>query len=147
MDMIRRSKGWSSLDQLEQKGLQLKFDGWPWYIMQSNTNNWACWQILSESNIGNLQMEEDYIKEGFLRIYLLACKNLLWDIGRLPSSCRAAIVLHVILTLRRGQGANQPPYALRHRSSPCYALWNGRWHIPLYYQCHTILLCDCHVFV
>ena len=62
----------------------------------------------------------------FLRIYLLAHRNLLWDILRLPSSRRAALGLYVILTLRRGRGANQPPYALLHRSSPRYALRHGR---------------------
>ena len=46
----------------------------------------------------------------------------LWDILRLPSSRRAALGLYVILTLWRGRGANQPPYALLHRSSPRYAL-------------------------
>ena len=49
-----------------------------------------------------------------VRIYLLACRNLLWDILRLPSSRRAALGLYVILTLWRGRGANQPPYALLH---------------------------------
>ena len=34
-----------------------------------------------------------------IRIYLLARKNLLWDILRLPSSRRAALGLYVILTL------------------------------------------------
>ena len=34
-----------------------------------------------------------------IRIYLLARRNLLWDILRLPSSRRAALDLHVILTL------------------------------------------------
>ena len=56
------------------------------------------------------------------RIYLLTGRNLLWDILRLPSSRRAAIDLYVILTLWRGRGANQPPYALLHRSSPRHAL-------------------------
>ena len=41
----------------------------------------------------------------------MARRNLLWDILRLPSSRRAALGLYVILTLRRGRGANQPPYA------------------------------------
>ena len=57
-----------------------------------------------------------------IRIYLLARRNLLWDILRLPSSRRAALGLYVILTLWRGRGANQPPYALLHRSSLRYAL-------------------------
>ena len=61
-----------------------------------------------------------------IRIYLLARRNLLWDILRLPSSRRAALGLYVILTLWRGRGANQPPYALLHRSSPHYALRHGR---------------------
>ena len=61
-----------------------------------------------------------------IRIYLLARRNLLWDILRLPSSRRAALGLYVILTLWRGRGANQPPYALLHRSSPRYALRHGR---------------------
>ena len=60
-----------------------------------------------------------------IRIYLLACRNLLWDILRLPSSRRAALGLYVILTLWRGRGANQPPYVLLHRSSPRYALRHG----------------------
>ena len=66
-------------------------------------------------------------KDGF---YLLARRNLLWDILRLPSSRRAALGLYVILTLWRGRGANQPPYTLLHRSSPRYALRHGRrqWH-------------------
>ena len=34
-----------------------------------------------------------------IRIYLLAGRNLLWDILRLPSSRRAALGLYVILTL------------------------------------------------
>ena len=34
-----------------------------------------------------------------IRIYLLARRNLLWDILRLPSSHRAALGLYVILTL------------------------------------------------
>ena len=59
-------------------------------------------------------------------IYLLACRNLLWDILRLPSSRRAAMGLYVILTLWRGRGANQPPYTLLHRSLPRYALRHGR---------------------
>ena len=63
-----------------------------------------------------------------IRIYLLARMNLLWDILRLPSSRRAAPGLYVILTLRRGWGANQPPYALLHWSSPRYALHHGRRH-------------------
>ena len=61
-----------------------------------------------------------------IRIYLLARRNLLWDILRLPSSRRAALGLYVILTLWRGRDANQPPYALLHRSSPRYALRHGR---------------------
>ena len=61
-----------------------------------------------------------------IRIYLLARRNLLWDILRLPSSRRAALGLYVILTLWRGWGANQPPYALLHRSSLRYALRHGR---------------------
>ena len=60
-----------------------------------------------------------------LRIYLLARRNLLWDILRLPSSRRAALGLYVIL-IWRGRGANQPPYALPHRSSHHYALRHGR---------------------
>ena len=65
-----------------------------------------------------------------IRIYLLARRNLLWDILRLPSSRRAALSLYVILTLWRGRGANQPPYALLHRSSPRYALLQT--HHPIY---------------
>ena len=61
-----------------------------------------------------------------IRIHLLACRNLLWDILRLPNSCRAALGLYVILTLWRARGANQLPYALLHRSSPRYALHHGR---------------------
>ena len=61
-----------------------------------------------------------------IRIYLLARRNLLWDILRLPSSRRAALGLYVILTLWRGRGANQPPYAPLHRSSPRYALRHER---------------------
>ena len=61
-----------------------------------------------------------------IRIYLLARRNLLWAILRLPSSRRAALGLYVILTLWRGRGANQPPYALLHRSSPRYALHHRR---------------------
>ena len=49
-----------------------------------------------------------------IRIYLLARRNLLWDILRLPSSHRAALGLCVILTLWRARGANQPPYAVLH---------------------------------
>ena len=64
-----------------------------------------------------------------IRIYLLAGRNLLWDILRLPSSRRAALGLYVILTLWRTRGANQPPYASLHKSSPCYALRHGRRYI------------------
>ena len=49
-----------------------------------------------------------------IRIYLLAHRNLLWDILRLLSSRRAALGIYVILTLWRGRGANQPPYVLLH---------------------------------
>ena len=52
----------------------------------------------------------------------------MWDILRLLSSCRAALSLYVILTLWRGRGTNQPPYALLHRSSSRYALHHGRRH-------------------
>ena len=38
-------------------------------------------------------------EEEDLRIYLLARRNLLWDILRLPSSRRAALGLYVILIL------------------------------------------------
>ena len=61
-----------------------------------------------------------------IRIYLLAHRNLLLDILRLPSNRRAALGLYVILTLWRGWGANQPLYALLHRSSRCYAMRHGR---------------------
>ena len=47
-------------------------------------------------------------------IHLLARRNLLWDILRLPSSRRAALGLYVILTLWWTRGANQRPYALLH---------------------------------
>ena len=69
------------------------------------------------------------------RIYLLARRNLLWDILRLPSSRRAALGLYVILTLWQGRGANQPPYALLHRSSPRYALRHGRRNTFTYVSC------------
>ena len=46
--------------------------------------------------------------------------------SKAPSSRRAALGLYVILTLWRGRGANQPPYALLHRSSTRYALRHGR---------------------
>ena len=62
-----------------------------------------------------------------IRIHLLARRNLLWDILRLLSSRRAALGLYAILTLWRGRGANQPPYALLHIGArPCYALRHGR---------------------
>ena len=67
-----------------------------------------------------------------IRIYLLARRNLLWDILRLLSSRRAALGLYVILTLWRARGANQPPYALLHRSSPRYALRHGRRQFILF---------------
>ena len=51
-----------------------------------------------------------------IRIYLLACRNLLWDILRLLSGRRAGLGLYVILTLWWARGANQPPYALLYRS-------------------------------
>ena len=60
-----------------------------------------------------------------IRIHLL---TLLWDILRLPSSRRAALGLYVILILWRARDVKQPPYALLHRSSPCYALRHGRQH-------------------
>ena len=47
-----------------------------------------------------------------IKIHLLACRNLLWDILILPSSYRAALDLYVNLTLWQGWVANQPPYAL-----------------------------------
>ena len=68
---------------------------------------------------GDLQVEG-------LRIHLLARRNLLWDIQRLPSSRRAALGLYVIFTLWRAPGTNQPPYALLHRSLPRYTLCHGR---------------------
>ena len=49
-----------------------------------------------------------------IRIYLLACRNLLWDILRLPSSRRVALGLYEYVILTLGRGANQPPYALLH---------------------------------
>ena len=52
-------------------------------------------------------------------IHLLARRNLLWDILRFSTSRRAALDLYVILMLWRARGANQQPYALLHRSSPC----------------------------
>ena len=55
---------------------------------------------------------------------------MLWDILRLPSSRRASLGLYVILTLWRGRGANQPPYALLHSSSPRYIQW--------IIQCYTL---------
>ena len=71
----------------------------------------------------NISMHQHYenfccccaVKSALLRIYLLARRNLLWDILRLPSSRRAAQGLYVILTLWRTQGANQRPYTLLHR--------------------------------
>ena len=54
-----------------------------------------------------------------IRIHLLASRNLLWDILRLPSSLRTALDLCVILTLWRGWGANQPPCALLHIGARC----------------------------
>ena len=68
------------------------------------------------------------LKDRRRRIHLLARRNLLWDILRLPSSRRAALGLYVILTLWRARGANHPPYAFLHRSSPHYALCRRRWH-------------------
>ena len=75
-----------------------------------------------------------------IRIYLLAGRNLLWDILRLPSSRRAALGLYVILTLWRTRGANQPPYASLHRSSPRYALRHGRRDniVTIFHQWYTI---------
>ena len=61
-----------------------------------------------------------------IRIYLLARRNLLWDILRLPSSHRAALGLYVILTLTR---TGHEPATIRiaaYRSSPRYALRHGR---------------------
>ena len=46
---------------------------------------------------------------------------------------RAALGLYVILTLWQGRGANQPRYALLHRSSPRYALCHGRRNIFLFF--------------
>ena len=42
---------------------------------------------------------KDKDKDLSIRIYLLARRNLLWDILRLPSSRRAALGLYVILTI------------------------------------------------
>ena len=69
---------------------------------------------------------------------LLTLRNLLWDILRLPSSRRAALGLYVILTLWRGRGVNQPPYALLLRSSLCYALGHGRRHILYTYYVYCM---------
>ena len=49
----------------------------------------------------------------------MARRNLLWDILRLPSSRRAALGLHVILTLWIGRGMTQPPYALLNIGTRC----------------------------
>ena len=46
-----------------------------------------------------INAEADGMKRQGERIYLLALRNLLWDILRLPSSRRAALGLYVILTL------------------------------------------------
>ena len=56
--------------------------------------------------------------------HLLAHRNLLWDILRLPSSCRAALGLYVILTLwqARGHEPGTIRIAAAYRSSLCYAL-------------------------
>ena len=64
-----------------------------------------------------------------IRIYSLARRNLLWDILRLLSSRRAVLGLYVILTLWRGRGANQPPYALAFRSSPFYTHCHSRQQV------------------
>ena len=69
--------------------------------------------------------------------------NLLWDILRLPCSHRAGLGqgLYVILTLWRGWGVNQPPYALLHRSSLSYALRHGemtRKHHYMYYDVNVL---------
>ena len=79
--------------------------------------------------VHNLHQKRLIYSAFFLWIYLLACRNLLWDILRLLSSRRAALGLYVILTLCRRRGANQPPYALLRRSSPRYALRHGRLNI------------------
>ena len=65
-------------------------------------------------------------EDGRIRIYLLARKNLLWDILRLPNSSRAALgtICHSHAMTRTD--ANQPSYALLHRSSPYYTLRHGR---------------------
>ena len=66
--------------------------------------------VFSVSATFHSYKQED--REG--RIHLLACRNLLWDIVRLPSSRRAVLGLYVNLTLWRARGVNQPPYALLH---------------------------------
>ena len=80
--------------------------------------HWALYQLWLQ-NIVHLRIR---IR---IKIYFLARRNLLWDILRLPSSRRAALGLYVILTVWRGRGANQPPYALLHTNSPRYALRHG----------------------
>ena len=64
---------------------------------------------------------ETFVLRIRIRIYLLARRNLLWDILRQSSS---RPVCHS--RLWQGRGANQPPYALLHRSSPSYALRHRR---------------------
>ena len=50
--------------------------------------------------MGNGRYDDVQIKAGYKGwIYLLARRNLLWDILRLPSSRRVALGLYVILTL------------------------------------------------
>ena len=63
-----------------------------------------------------------------IRIYLLARRNLLWDILRLPSSRRAALGLYVILTLHMTRTGRRPETIriAAYRSSPRYTLRHGR---------------------
>ena len=92
---------------------------------------WACGQNIPAHDILALwaifHLTHAVSKIIRIRIHLLARRNLLWDILRLPSSHRAALGLYVILTLWRAWGANQPPNALLHRSPPRYTLRHGRW--------------------
>ena len=63
----------------------------------------------------------------WIRIHLLACMNLLWDILRLPSSHRAALG-HPICHSCAMTSAGREPATTRiaaYRSSPRYALCHG----------------------
>ena len=114
----------------------------PWPYLQSSANHSLlsfCVKLPGSLIVSSLRVF--FLPTNIrIRIHLLARRNLLWDILRLPSSCRAALGLYVILTLWRGRGANQPPYALLHIGArhATYCATGDKWHnAPYFYAVIT----------